>query len=189
VAQFRPEKDHPLQLKAFRLFLDKLEPEEAAKSRLILVGSCRNQEDEDRVQALRDLTKELDIQTQVEFKLNVSFEEMLDLMGKSNVGIHTMNKEHFGIGIVECMAAGLVMLAHNSGGPQMDIITPKETGFLATSAEEYSEALFTIVHLNQGQANEIRRRARLEVRRFSEERFQEAFFSATKIVFSGPRRA
>jgi alpha-1,2-mannosyltransferase len=33
-----------------------------------------------------------------------------------------MWNEHFGISVVEMMAAGLVVIAHNSGGPKMDII-------------------------------------------------------------------
>ena len=33
-----------------------------------------------------------------------------------------MWNEHFGISIVEMMAAGLVVVAHNSGGPRMDIV-------------------------------------------------------------------
>lgn len=37
-------------------------------------------------------------------------------------------------GVVEIMAAGVVVLAHRSGGPLMDIVTTdeeKRTGFLA----------------------------------------------------------
>lgn len=33
-----------------------------------------------------------------------------------------MKSEHFGIAIVEMMAAGLLVLAHNSAGPKTDII-------------------------------------------------------------------
>jgi hypothetical protein len=33
-----------------------------------------------------------------------------------------MWNEHFGIGVVELMAAGVVTIAHNSGGPKMDIV-------------------------------------------------------------------
>lgn len=38
------------------------------------------------------------------------------------IGIHTMEYEHFGIALVEMMAAGLITIAHNSAGPAMDII-------------------------------------------------------------------
>jgi glycogen synthase len=33
-----------------------------------------------------------------------------------------MWNEHFGISIVEMMAAGLIVVAHKSGGPLMDIV-------------------------------------------------------------------
>jgi alpha-1,2-mannosyltransferase len=45
---------------------------------------------------------------------------------EASVGIHTMWNEHFGISVVEMMAAGLVVVAHNSGGPSMDIVVPFE---------------------------------------------------------------
>jgi len=33
-----------------------------------------------------------------------------------------MKFEHFGISIVEMMAAGIITIAHNSAGPKQDII-------------------------------------------------------------------
>ena len=49
-----------------------------------------------------------------------------------------MWNEHFGIAVVELMAAGLITIAHDSGGPKMDIIQPGMTGYLANTAEEYT---------------------------------------------------
>jgi glycosyltransferase involved in cell wall biosynthesis len=43
----------------------------------------------------------------VAFEVNVPFARLLELMGEAAVGIHTMWNEHFGIGVVEMMAAGL----------------------------------------------------------------------------------
>lgn len=34
---------------------------------------------------------------------------------ESLIGIHTMQNEHFGISVVESIAAGQIMIAHNSG--------------------------------------------------------------------------
>ena len=51
-----------------------------------------------------------------------------------------MTDEHFGIGVVEMMSAGLFTIAHDSAGPKFDIIGGKKndlTGGLATSVTDY----------------------------------------------------
>jgi alpha-1,2-mannosyltransferase len=51
------------------------------------------------------------------------------------------------------MAAGLVTLAHRSGGPLMDIVIEDESarnGFLASHDLEYAEAIKTIIQMNPG---------------------------------------
>jgi len=98
IAQFRPEKDHPLQINSFHDFLSKKNAEEKKKYKLLLAGSCRNQGDKDRVSELKQQCKKLGVEDYVEFKLNVSFEELKELMATSAVGLHTMWNEHFGIG-------------------------------------------------------------------------------------------
>lgn len=93
VGQFRPEKDHQLQIRAFKKVLDR----SRAALKLVLVGGCRNQEDEERVLLLRGLCQELGVADRVEFKLNVSFEELKKEIGEATIGLHTMWNEHFGI--------------------------------------------------------------------------------------------
>ncbi len=53
----------------------------------------------------------------VEFHLNVTYDELKAWFGRGLIGLHTMWNEHFGIGVVEMMAAGVITIAHNSGGP------------------------------------------------------------------------
>jgi alpha-1,2-mannosyltransferase len=48
---------------------------------------------------------------------NLSEEEKWELLASSKVYLHTRPGEHFGISIVEAMAAGLVPVSHSSGGP------------------------------------------------------------------------
>lgn len=182
IAQFRPEKNHPLQLKALQLFLKKLPPEKRARTKLILVGSCRNEEDEARVKNIVKLAKSLKIEHNVKFMLNVSFDELKEILKMATVGLHTMWNEHFGIGIVECMAAGLVVLAHDSGGPKLDIVVEHEgkpTGFLATTAEQYANMLNHIVTLPLNELSTLRDNARQSVQKFSEEEFATRFTFAT----------
>ena len=66
--------------------------------KLILIGSCRNQDDQARVDSLKRLAKTLDVEDHVEFKLNFTFENLLKDLASSAVGIHSMIDEHFGIG-------------------------------------------------------------------------------------------
>lgn len=66
--------------------------------KLVLIGGCRNAEDEARVQDLKDLCKHLAVDENVEFKVNLSFDKLKEEMGQGLVGIHTMWNEHFGIG-------------------------------------------------------------------------------------------
>ena len=122
IGQFRPEKDHPLQIKAMFELRQIITEEEWAKVRLVIVGGCRNQEDWKLVQDLKDLTKYLSVEDNVEFKVNLPFPDLLSEFSKALIGMHTMHQEHFGIGIVEMMSAGLLTVANRSGGPLMDIV-------------------------------------------------------------------
>ncbi|XP_030635661.1 GDP-Man:Man(3)GlcNAc(2)-PP-Dol alpha-1,2-mannosyltransferase isoform X2 [Chanos chanos] len=183
VGQFRPEKDHRLQIRAFRKLLDKkgADPGGRESARLVLIGGCRNQEDEDRVLMLRGLCQELGVADRVEFKLNIPFEELKKELTDATVGLHTMWNEHFGIGVVECMAAGTVILAHKSGGPKLDIVVPYEggpTGFLADEEDSYADAMERILSMTPAARLEIRRRARASVARFSDQEFEASFLSA-----------
>lgn len=93
-----------------------------------------------------------------------------------------MWNEHFGIGIVEMMAAGLIVIAHNSGGPKSDIVLPAAehatTGFLAASADEYAALLRRALTLDPAAATAIRRNAQESAKRFTDEVFAESFAKA-----------
>ena len=60
------------------------------------------------------------------------------------MGIHTMEAEHFGISVVEMLAAGLIVVAHNSAGPKQDII--KEPSFLAQTKDDYIQKIKEIIN-------------------------------------------
>lgn len=47
--------------------------------------------------------------------VNVPYSELRFLLGGAVGGLHTMVDEHFGISVVEYMAAGVIPIAHNSG--------------------------------------------------------------------------
>ena len=64
----------------------------------MIIGSCRNEDDQKRADDLRKLSIELNVEKNVEFYLNFKFESLLERLSESAVGIHTMVDEHFGIG-------------------------------------------------------------------------------------------
>jgi len=99
ISQFRPEKDHRLQLAAFQTFLASVESDRQPRFKLVLVGGCRNEEDMARVAQLKKFAEELDISDSVEFRLNVTFGELKHCLMEADVGLHTMWNEHFGIGL------------------------------------------------------------------------------------------
>ncbi|GAA5820517.1 hypothetical protein JCM10212_005196 [Sporobolomyces blumeae] len=124
LAQFRPEKEHPTQLLSLA-HLFSLDPKWRSRGvRLVVVGSVRNAQDEQRVRELRGLARELGLENEVEFKVNVEWAELKALLAQAGIGFHTMIDEHFGITLVEFQAAGLIPLAHASAGPLLDILVP-----------------------------------------------------------------
>ena len=85
------------------------------------------------------------------------------------------------------MASGTVTLAHNSGGPKLDIVTEnngEKTGFLADSVETYAAAMEEIFSMSAGERKNLVNNARESTVRFSESNFQESFLEAVKILLS-----
>lgn len=183
IGQFRPEKDHALQIKAFAKMRNIAEGrDQLTDFKLILVGSCRGKEDQDRVKILRELAESLNVTENVEFVLNQPFPVLKDYFGTASVGLHTMWNEHFGIGVVEMMAAGLITIAHNSGGPKADIIVPYSekkllTGYLASTEKEYANAMLDacIIGMNNEKSRILRQSAQESSQRFSDAIFNTSF--------------
>lgn len=117
----RPEKDHPLQVRALHELLQ-MHPEwrsGAQKVQLVLVGGARNAADIARVDSLKALCAELGVevraclsllraaadarQENVDFFVNAEYLQLLSLLANASVGISTMVDEHFGINVVEYM--------------------------------------------------------------------------------------
>ena len=234
LAQFRPEKNHALQLEAFALFRSRHGA--AAKGVVLeLMGGVRDAGDEERFAALKQLAHAgLGLPpSAVAFTANPSFTYVQGRLATSLAAIHTMAREHFGISCVEAQAAGCVLIAHDSGGPKTDIVVPawrpggredalggrqgaaspaagkgragskgragrhspgKQqqqqqqqqqrspapyfTGCLATSVEEYAEALAAVFEGNRFDVGRAAQAGRAACERFSEEAFCKGFLEA-----------
>lgn len=180
VAQFRPEKAHNLQLEAFSEAIRKSDVD-LPRPKLQFVGSCRNKSDEERLQKLKDKAIELKVDGDVEFHKNVMYRDLVEMLGGAVAGIHSMIDEHFGISVVEYMAAGAIPIAHDSAGPKMDIVLEEDgqqTGYLAHNVEEYADAILKIIRMPETERLEMAAAARKRASRFSEQRFDEDFKAA-----------
>lgn len=123
VGQFRPEKDHAMQVRALAE-LRKLSNTRKSSGndtpnglsyssfddvRLVILGSCRNDDDRRVLARTRALAVELGVEERVEFVVNCSYDELKGWLGRASVGLHTMWNEHFGIGVVEMMVSGVLV--------------------------------------------------------------------------------
>ncbi|GAB5372122.1 hypothetical protein AAMO2058_001638400 [Amorphochlora amoebiformis] len=228
IGQFRPEKNHAIQLRALSLLIQKLARSESKESsgprgvseskggskrrgvseskggsetrevseskggseprgvseskgngvRLVMVGACRNEGDRSRVRDLKRLANELGVTDHVTFAVDISFKDLQNYLAKASLGLHTMRDEHFGICVVEYMAAGVIPIAHASGGPMMDIVIQyegKKIGFLAETVEEYAKALYSGLRLSAEEGESMRYLGRKRVNEFSNEKFVSRF--------------
>ena len=78
------------------------------------------------------------------------------------------------------MAAGCIILAHDSGGPKLDIVVPyndQPTGFLASDVESYTKCMAKIFSLSEKERTDIQLNARSSVQKFSDAEFENGFLS------------
>ena len=204
VGQFRPEKDHALQLRAWAKMRaderDAATPSVPSNARLKIVGGCRGEGDERRLNALRATAKDLGVADSVEFHVDVPYAKLRELLGGAAAGVHTMLDEHFGICVVEYMAAGAVPIAHDSAGPAMDIVVPAvrpeasegdesrndasgddvslPVGFLATTVDGYADAMWAAMSMTEDERVTMATLARARADVFGEGAFNGAFIDA-----------
>lgn len=171
VGQFRPEKNHSLQLDVMQ-YLKECYPE--LQCRLLMIGGARDEKDVARAKRLQKRIESDGLAAEV--RVNMEREELRDLLRQACVGIHTMRDEHFGISVVELQVSGLIVVAHRSGGVAVDIVCEGETGFLAgDSAKEYGEAVARAMRMKEEDKMRMRLRSLQSCERFSEEVFRRNF--------------
>ena len=182
ISQFRPEKNHTMIITAFAEFVRKLLPSmpspTAHAPRLILVGSVRDDTDKMLVYKLRVQAQELGIADSVQFVVNAKWAQILDWLRTSSVGVNGMWNEHFGIGVVEYQAAGLISVVNDSGGPKEDIVVDVDggpTGYKASDVDGFARGFKSALSLGTEEALTMRRRARKSAKRFTEAEFRRGW--------------
>ena len=81
-------------------------------------------------------------------------------------------------GVVELMAGGTIVLAHNSGGPKLDIVcecASQSTGFLADDVSSYAKSMHDIFSMSRDERTRMQLAARKATLRFSDQHFEDCF--------------
>jgi glycosyltransferase involved in cell wall biosynthesis len=95
----------------------------SSNAKLFVIGSLN---DIAYYQYLKNLTKKMRLENYVKFFLDVDEEMKVKLLSKGKVLFHPMPGEHFGIAIVEAMAAGLIpVISRESGIGYLGIVDEK----------------------------------------------------------------
>lgn len=195
IAQFRPEKNHPLVLRSFARFLQEYARNPAHTDqplpRLVLIGSVRHASpDETHIYNLRLLAHELRIRDHTTFLCDASWPAVLSHLGTASVGVNAMWNEHFGICVVEYQAAGLICVTHDSGGPREDIVVDLgdgATGFRAETEEQFAAAFEAALALPESEKVAMRLRARRSALRFTEEEFSQKWLGQVQKLVEASR--
>ncbi|MCQ2818938.1 MAG: glycosyltransferase [archaeon] len=174
-AQFRPEKNHIIQVNIMQKLLKNGRVPNDLE--LHMIGGVRNQEDEIFVQRLQMEIDRNGLSSNIKIRKNLDFEDVAEEFKEAKIGIHTMRDEHFGISVVEMMAAGLIVIAHNSAGAKLDIIGPSEkmVGFVVNNEDHYVSTIEEILN-NYNLYSGVSRDASFRAEMFGYNTFQSTFY-------------
>jgi glycosyltransferase involved in cell wall biosynthesis len=100
---------------------------------------------------LQKIARELEIKDYVTFQPNMDLERLLTIMRKAKVYFHPMVGEHFGISVVESMAAGLAPVVPSIGGPT-EFVPQK---FQFDSLDEAAYIVSSVLNLSATERRQI----------------------------------
>ncbi len=166
INRFAPAKNLGLAIDAFCLLPAGLRE----RARLVIAGGYDPAAPDSRavLEGLRRRAAEKGVGERVDFVLNPSEPERLELLTRCLCLVYTPSGEHFGLGPVEAMAAGRPVLAVAGGGP-LETVIDGETGFLtAATPEAFASALQSLAAAPARLGEQAREHAR---NRFSRSRF------------------
>jgi len=159
--RFSPEKNYELALDI---------AQDLPQVKFKIIGASSGKISNTYYNKLKEIVRKKRLKN-VEFLRNISRNNQIRIYSRSKVFLHTMVGEHFGIAVVEGMAAGLVPVVHRSGGPWYDIVSIGKYGLGFLSKEEAVEAIAKAIKNYRRLSSKAVERAKM----FSKTRFKEEF--------------
>ncbi|WP_028320867.1 glycosyltransferase [Desulfatiglans anilini] len=145
--RFDPRKNLGLAIESLDCLRQEIGPETFSHMWLVMAGGYDESlpENRDVLEDLRGLAQRLGLLDRVVFLKSVTDEQRAGLLKGCHCLVYTSQDEHFGIGIVEGMAASRPVVAVNRGGP-LETVIDGVTGFLRENEPEaFARALALLV--------------------------------------------
>ena len=163
------------------IYLAQLLKERKIKTKINIVGSS-DPFYQKYYNGLIELISDSDVSDIVEFHIDASFEELVDLMKKSKIFFHPREGEHFGMSIVEAMSAGLIPVVPAIGG-QTEFV-PRQYQY--KSLEEAVQIVSSVlIDMSQEQATKESNRMIAIAKNFSETNYKRQFQSiVSRLLYS-----
>ncbi|OYT57527.1 MAG: hypothetical protein B6U76_00730 [Desulfurococcales archaeon ex4484_217_2] len=115
---------------------------EIKSAKFIIIGSISSY---DYYSHLVKKLKTYKLGERVKIVSNATEEQKMEILRKAKVYLHPMKYEHFGIAVVEAMAAGLVPIVHKNSGSWTDIVEFGRYGLGFNDIEELVEKFDTLL--------------------------------------------
>ena len=157
LSRLSPEKKIELAIEAFKT--------KVLRNKQLLIIGYLARENKNYYHRLRDMSKR---NQNIKILPNLRRNEVLILLSKSKVLFHPNPNEHFGIAIIEAMAAGCLPVVHASGGP-LEIVDNGRYGLIYKDAMEIPELLNLAFNLSEHFQHKVKSRAlQFDIKHFQE---------------------
>jgi glycosyltransferase involved in cell wall biosynthesis len=110
ISRIAPDKQIENAIKVEKILKDR------GIGKVLVIAGNLHRYDDHYYQQLKKMITDYNLSDYVSLQTNVSFSKLIQLMQLSKVYFHPRIDEHFGISIVEAMAAGLVPIVSDVGG-------------------------------------------------------------------------
>jgi alpha-1,2-mannosyltransferase len=146
VSRFSPEKQLENAIRIARLL--------QGDARMQIVGTLAPA-NRHYFSALQKMIDDYGLRERVRLTPNATNEELVSAMSKSVVYLHTMAGEHFGVSIIEAMAAGLVPVVPSYGGCS-EIVSPRhQYRTLEEAADRINKSINSSTGEDRRQVHEV----------------------------------
>ena len=130
---------------------------------------------------LKQMVIRLGLTDYITFEINASLDDLLSIIRESRVYFHPMVGEHFGIAVLEAMAAGLIPVVPNEGG--LTEFVPQKYHY--TTIEQAAEIIkYIFNHLTKIETIKISERISNSANKFSNSHYIEQFLTILNELIS-----